>query len=470
VALELAELQLSRGEASPETLTHRSCAVHLGRDLALIPLVERSEAYPTLDLVARNFRKRDRVYLAGFANGYSSLDTESEGPVSQLDIPPDELAVAHLTTSPGMSGGPLLASDGKVVGMHRGGIKFVSGYSHITRVEKVKILLEPMLGTVLTDIAARPEPPDTAVQEARSSQLGALVALQSLPTSERLGAWKTLQAGGDTSSERAFLERLPPDTREKTWTGGPIPDLSATKDINAVAAFIQRERAQAHLSCVRSPSLTEGHLSCEGRSMFIEGGKSGAAINPDLIVLHYAAAISLSGVTRFLIESGRNVSVHFLIDRDGTVVQLVPTNKAAGHAGRGTWRGDSRLNSRSIGIEFINAGSLSKGEDGKFRALGSIPIPENQVIAVKQGEGVQYWHRYTAPQIEAAEAISREILKRYPIKEIIGHCNISESKIDPGPAFPQVAFGEAVIGRGVAPCDRTGGANAAVASGTGGMP
>ena len=53
----------------------------------------------------------------------------------------------------------------------------------------------------------------------------------------------------------------------------------------------------------------------------------------DLIMLHYAAAISLTGVTNLLTEPGRSISVHSLIDRDGTVVQLVPANRSAGHAG-----------------------------------------------------------------------------------------------------------------------------------------
>lgn len=455
VTLPDANLVLSHGESEPETLEHQGCAIQVGRDIALIPVASRDLGHPTLEIVARSLRKRDRVYLAGFANGYSSLDTVSEGLVSQLDVPPDELAVAHLITSPGMSGGPLLTGDGKVVGMHRGGIKYVGGYSHFTRVEKVKALLEPFLGTIPADHASLPGPVLASIEDARNAQLGTLLAFQSLDGVDRLAAWQTLIDRTPTTSERKFLERLPADKRETNWTGMPLPALASTTDVLAVADFVRSERSEAHLGCITSPVLTEGFLSCAGRSMFVKGAPPGAPMTPDLIVLHYAAASSLSGVTRLLTEPGRSVSVHFLIDRDGTVVQLVPANRSAGHAGQGRWEGLGKLNARSVAIEFINAGRVLKDADDTYRAQGTnISIPENQVIAIRDGDETGYWHRFTAPQIEAAESIARELVKTYPIKDIIGHCNIDARKIDPGPAFPQEAFGNAVLGRGVALCAR----------------
>src|SRR6266545_1613342 len=48
---------------------------------------------------------------------------------------------------------------------------------------------------------------------------------------------------------------------------------------------------------------------------------------------------------------GLRVSSHFFIRRDGAVVQYVPTELRAWHAGASTWKGRERCNDFSIGIE-----------------------------------------------------------------------------------------------------------------------
>lgn len=46
------------------------------------------------------------------------------------------------------------------------------------------------------------------------------------------------------------------------------------------------------------------------------------------------------------------VSSHFLIRRDGELVQFVPVVRRAWHAGASCWRGRSRCNDFSVGIEL----------------------------------------------------------------------------------------------------------------------
>jgi AmpD protein len=54
------------------------------------------------------------------------------------------------------------------------------------------------------------------------------------------------------------------------------------------------------------------------------------------------------------------VSAHFLVRRDGELVQFVPVARRAWHAGVSSWRGRSRCNDFSIGIE------LEGTDDGPF--------------------------------------------------------------------------------------------------------
>ena len=46
------------------------------------------------------------------------------------------------------------------------------------------------------------------------------------------------------------------------------------------------------------------------------------------------------------------VSAHFVIRRDGEVVQFVPVHLRAWHAGESSWRGRSRCNDFSVGVEL----------------------------------------------------------------------------------------------------------------------
>ena len=96
------------------------------------------------------------------------------------------------------------------------------------------------------------------------------------------------------------------------------------------------------------------------------------------------------------------VSAHFLIRRDGAVLQFVPTELRAWHAGVSNWRGRTRCNDFSVGIE------LEGSDDCEF-------------------EDAQY---------EALIALVRALRARYAIADIVGHSDIAPGrKTDPGPCF-----------------------------------
>ena len=46
------------------------------------------------------------------------------------------------------------------------------------------------------------------------------------------------------------------------------------------------------------------------------------------------------------------VSAHFLVRRDGELVQFVPVHRRAWHAGVSRWRGRARCNDFSVGVEL----------------------------------------------------------------------------------------------------------------------
>jgi AmpD protein len=67
------------------------------------------------------------------------------------------------------------------------------------------------------------------------------------------------------------------------------------------------------------------------------------------------------------------VSAHFLVRRDGELVQFVPVARRAWHAGVSSWRGRGRCNDFSVGIELEGAED-APFEDAQYLALQHLLI------------------------------------------------------------------------------------------------
>lgn len=144
----------------------------------------------------------------------------------------------------------------------------------------------------------------------------------------------------------------------------------------------------------------------------------GARPRVKVIVIHYTAEDFSSSLATL---TDQQVSAHYLIPRQppqragkGVIWQLVPEQQLAWHAGPSFWRGASRINDTSIGIELVNRGYR--------RTLTG-----------------REWQPFTTTQITALEALLRDISQRYAIapENIVGHSDIApQRKQDPGPLFP----------------------------------
>ena len=62
------------------------------------------------------------------------------------------------------------------------------------------------------------------------------------------------------------------------------------------------------------------------------------------------------------------MSAHFLVRRDGELVQFVPCAQRAWHAGASNWRGRERCNDFSVGIELEGTDDVPF-TDAQYRAL-----------------------------------------------------------------------------------------------------
>lgn len=159
---------------------------------------------------------------------------------------------------------------------------------------------------------------------------------------------------------------------------------------------------------------------------------------PDTIIIHYTAGSSGKSSIRTLCDPNSKASAHIVVDKDGTITQLVPFNTIAWHAGRSGYKGRTGFNKYSIGIEIDNAGPLTKTGGGFSSWFGRRYEEEDVVEAIHRNESASaFWHRYEEEQITAVQALCEALVDTYRVNAILGHEEIApKRKQDPGPAFP----------------------------------
>jgi AmpD protein len=112
--------------------------------------------------------------------------------------------------------------------------------------------------------------------------------------------------------------------------------------------------------------------------------------------------------------SGLKVSAHFLVRRDGELVQFVPVARRAWHAGASSWRARSACNDFSVGIE------LEGTEETAFADA----------------------------QYDVLSELLRRLSKELPLRDIAAHSEVAPGrKTDPGPQFDWPRLLAALCGR-----------------------
>ena len=161
-------------------------------------------------------------------------------------------------------------------------------------------------------------------------------------------------------------------------------------------------------------------------------------ITPEGIVIHYTASVNAKGSVEWLCNPDARASAHLVIDQQGGVTQLAPFTTATWHAGQSSHLGRKGCNSFTIGIELANAGMLAPKSDGTF-VDGNKKVHATAFVGKSRNPSnpCTVWDDYTEDQIAVNQEICMALVKRYGLKFVVGHEEISPGrKSDPGPAFP----------------------------------
>lgn len=139
----------------------------------------------------------------------------------------------------------------------------------------------------------------------------------------------------------------------------------------------------------------------------------------DMLVLHYTGMPTGEAALSRLMDPAAKVSAHYMVEEDGSIIQLVNEDMRAWHAGVSSWQGQSNLNQRSIGIEIVNPG----------HEFGYRPFPFTQMQAVA-------WL--------CTDIVSRHAI---PARRVLGHSDIAPTrKEDPGELFNWPMLAEHGVG------------------------
>lgn len=157
-------------------------------------------------------------------------------------------------------------------------------------------------------------------------------------------------------------------------------------------------------------------------------------IEPTMIVLHdTAGALRPFSSVEWFCSPECTTSAHIVVERDGTITQLLPFDRKAAHAGESSWNGRRYCNGFSVGIEIVNPGRLVDNRDGTaspaFDRRTRWTVDGAQVVEADSPHHKRgLWLAYTQQQVEAVQAIIDALCRRYPITALVGHHDICEPK------------------------------------------
>jgi N-acetyl-anhydromuramyl-L-alanine amidase AmpD len=198
----------------------------------------------------------------------------------------------------------------------------------------------------------------------------------------------------------------------------------------------------------------------------------------DQFVIHY----DVCGTSQFcfqVLQDDRGLSVHFMLDLDGTIYQTLDLQEAAWHA--------TKANGRSVGIEIAHVGAYppdrpgraatwyQREPDGQVRIVIPEPFAERSprlkdkilrplepepIVGTIQGERLSQYD-FTPQQYESLIKLTATLCRAFPklrcdypkdadgklvrkalgdeewkaYQGVLGHYHVQTNKTDPGPAF-----------------------------------
>lgn len=125
---------------------------------------------------------------------------------------------------------------------------------------------------------------------------------------------------------------------------------------------------------------------------------------PNMFMVHWDVCLSSERCHKILKKRG--LSVHFMIDNDGTIIQTMDTQDVAWHAG------NRNVNEKSIGVEISNAYYTKFQGTYEMNGFGPRPICEDVEV---HGRRLEPFLGFYPVQLEALKALIKSLNKAHNI-------------------------------------------------------
>ncbi len=196
--------------------------------------------------------------------------------------------------------------------------------------------------------------------------------------------------GEEIDSESTFEQA--PEDNELSQEEIEAEEEARRAEAEAAAKIQAEEERKAAIDA----ALAKLNLTQDFRSSFVHGEKP--AEFQKYIVLHDTEGNSnASSVINWWDSNGAGVAAHFVVNKDGSIVQAVPLDKITHHAGYGdtghnaefgvvedgrddmvgtvpigSWASDYGMNGSSIGIEIVHVGGSGSYPEAQLEALDNL--------------------------------------------------------------------------------------------------
>lgn len=217
-----------------------------------------------------------------------------------------------------------------------------------------------------------------------------------------------------------------------------IPDSSSKTDDTCVTTTVSETEPQIITSKNEETTVPEETVyqnAVKDYLLPLDSFSWEREYKPEMVMIHFTSAVVLYRDDPYNIEYIRDifidyeVSVHYIIERDGTIRCYIPEERVAWHAGKGEFGGNEKytnaMNHYSIGIELVGMGS--QNDMSGYMSASEYKALDDSLKG------------FTDAQYEALKPLLEDICARYGIPidrdHIIGHEEYSQKKKDPGELF-----------------------------------